>query len=114
MVAGRHVLPPSFCRDRGLTTFLVERVKWFRDRADRDRKQEEKAKLETDFDLTIKHHAAMSKCWLELSHMPSHRPGAAAYAARHARIYADLADSCAIQREKAMMKAAELGFSFGV
>ena len=45
----------------------VDRVKWFRSRADRDRWQEEIEKLEVEFTCTILFHTKMAAIWRELA-----------------------------------------------
>ena len=72
----------------------MDRVKWFRDRADRDRFHEEVQILEAEFDRTIISYQCMAEVWCQLVGEAS-RPGSAAYAHKKAEMYHGLANQCA-------------------
>lgn len=84
--------------------FIVDRVKWFHDRAERDRFQEEVEILEAEFERTTISHGRMAEVWTELAGCCS-KPGAAAYAYKKVSMYNKLQNDCqlayAIAREKA-------------
>lgn len=73
--------------------FAVDRVKWFRDRADRDRFREEVQILEAEFERTIVSHARMADVWAQLAGTAS-GPGATAYAHKKAYMYRCLSTEC--------------------
>jgi hypothetical protein len=90
----------------------VDRVKWFRDRATRDRLKEEKEILEAEFERTIKSHSRLAGAWSELAtRLISERPGASAYASQQSSMYSTLAEDCKVNYKRAQMKANEYGFS---
>jgi hypothetical protein len=64
----------------------VDRVKWFRDRVDRDRFREEAQILDAEFKWTIISFSRMSEVWTELA-IKAASPGSAAYAHRKATMY---------------------------
>ena len=72
----------------------MDRVKWFRDRADHDRFREEVQTLEAEFDRTIISHQRMAEVWCQLAGEGS-GPGSAAYAHKKAEMYHGLANQCA-------------------
>ena len=72
----------------------MDRVKWFRDRADRDRCREEVQILEAEFDRTIISHQRMAEVWCQLAGEAS-GPGSTAYAHKKAKMYHGLANQCA-------------------
>jgi hypothetical protein len=72
---------------------VVDRVKWFRDRADRDRFREEVEILEAEFERTMVSFNRMSDVWTELASRAT-GPGSAAYAQRKAVMYRGLAEEC--------------------
>jgi hypothetical protein len=78
-----------------LFALSVDRVKWFRDRADRDRWKEEVEILDAEFQRTLVSRARMSQTWSELASKNMAQPGAAAYAYRQSSMYRALADECA-------------------
>jgi hypothetical protein len=89
----------------------VERVKWFRDRANRDRFKEEKEILEAEFRRTIENRARLADAWSELAtRHASERPGAAAYASQQSSMYSMLGEDCQILYKRAQKKAEEYGF----
>ncbi|RDB30333.1 hypothetical protein Hypma_007055 [Hypsizygus marmoreus] len=71
----------------------MDRVKWFRDRAARDRSREEKEILEEEFRRSVMYFRQMSKVWTELASgtIPA---GCAAYSHRQAAMYDKLATNC--------------------
>lgn len=77
---------------------LVDRVKWFRDRADRDRFREEMEILEAEFERTIISFRRMASSWLKLAdqQLDCQHPGAAAYAHRKVAMYNALAHDCEV------------------
>jgi hypothetical protein len=70
----------------------VDRVKWFRERANQDRYQEETEILEADFERTVLSHSRMAKVWTEMAKRCTQQPGAAAYARKKAVMYTNLAN----------------------
>jgi DNA-binding GntR family transcriptional regulator len=72
----------------------VDRVKWFRDRADRDRFREEVQILDAEFKRTIISFSRMSHVWNELA-IKASSPGSAAYARKKAIMYRGLEEDCA-------------------
>ena len=85
----------------------VDRVKWFRDRAARDRSREEKEVLEEEFRRTQVSFNNMTAVWTELVSCSQRAPGSAAYAYKQAAMYRGLARGCEEWHEKALKKAAE-------
>jgi hypothetical protein len=70
----------------------VDRVKWFRERANRDRYQEENEILEADFERTVLSHSRMAEVWTEMAERCTQQPGAAAYPGKKAVMYTNLAN----------------------
>ena len=70
----------------------MDRVKWFRERANRDRYQEETEILEADFEHTVLSHSRMAEVWTEMAEQCTQQPGAAAYARKKAVMYTNLAN----------------------
>ncbi|KAG6810078.1 hypothetical protein H0H92_013396 [Tricholoma furcatifolium] len=70
----------------------MNRVKWFRDRAARDRSREEKELLEEEFRRTIVSFDRMAQVWNTISESSSKSPspGHSAYAAKQSSIYRKL------------------------
>jgi hypothetical protein len=89
----------------------VECVKWFRDRANRDRLKEEKEILEAEFERTIESRARLADAWSQLAirHSSEH-PGAAAYASQQSSMYSMLGEDCQVLYKRAQKKATEYGF----
>lgn len=83
----------SFCWPTEIEPAPVDRVKWFRDRAERDRLREEIDILNAEFDRTEKSHTRMAEVWTQLANSSS-CPGASAYAQRTAHMYSKLARDC--------------------
>ncbi|KAF8057825.1 hypothetical protein FPV67DRAFT_1455922 [Lyophyllum atratum] len=78
----------------------MDRVKWFRDRAARDRAREEKEILEEEFRRSIASFHRMSEVWSELaSKKPA--PGYTAYCHKQAAMYSSLASDCEKKRDDA-------------
>ena len=63
----------------------MDRVKWFRDRADRDRFREEVEILEAEFQRTVISFGRMSEVWSQMA-TDATGPGSVAYAHRKAAI----------------------------
>jgi hypothetical protein len=86
-------------------------VKWFRDRADRDRVKEEKETLEAEFERTIESRARLAEAWSQLAirHASEH-PGAAAYASQQHSMYSMLGEDCEVFYKRAQKKAEDYGF----
>jgi len=82
---------------------LVDRVKWFRDRAARDRAREEKEILEAEFNRTIKSFTKMSNVWTALAtkNVTTTSHSNAAYAHKQAALYHTLAEDCKETYDKA-------------
>jgi hypothetical protein len=86
-------------------------VKWFRDRADRDRFKEEKEMVEAEYERTIETRSVLADTWSQLAERhASERPGAAAYASQQSSMYTALGKDCQVQYERARKKAEEYGF----
>lgn len=71
----------------------MDRVKWFRDRADRDRFREEVEILEAEFQRTVISFGRMSEVWSQMA-TDATGPGSAAYAHRKAAMYKGLEEEC--------------------
>lgn len=71
----------------------VDRVKWFRDRAARDRAREEKEILESEFNRSLCFFSRMADTWTELAKqdIPA---GYRSYAYRQASMYDALHSQC--------------------
>jgi hypothetical protein len=82
----------------------VDRVKWFRDRADRDRFREEVQILQAEFERTVVSHKRMAEVWTQLADTVS-CPGAVAYAHKKAEMYDGLAQECSKAYEVARKEA---------
>jgi hypothetical protein len=81
-------------------------VKWFRERAERDRFQEEVQILEAEFERTITSHGRMAEVWSELaSRCSESKPGAAAYAHKKVGMYHQLQCDCKLAYKTALEKA---------
>ncbi|KAG6847801.1 hypothetical protein H0H93_005915 [Arthromyces matolae] len=63
----------------------MDRVKWFRDRAARDRSREEKELLKEEFRRTVLSFKRMAEVWDSISSCQS--PGSSAYAAKRSAMY---------------------------
>lgn len=85
-----------------LTEILVDRVKWFRDRAARDRAQEEKEILEAEFGRTIRSFTKMSDVWSKLATKNASKHSNTAYAQKQAALYHALAEDCRKMYNKAI------------
>lgn len=81
-------------------------VKWFRDRADRNRHQEEVKILEAEFGRTIVSHRRMAKVWGELAGRS--KLGAAAYAHKKVEMYRKLQNDCETAYKTAKVTAVKL------
>jgi hypothetical protein len=73
-----------------LTAFLVNRAKWFRDRAARDRAREEKEIIEEEIRREIKTFSQYASIWTQLADGSDDCPGKAAYAFKQAAMYSRL------------------------
>ena len=71
----------------------MDQVKWFRDRADRDRFCEEVEILEAEFQRTVISFGRMSEVWLQMA-TDATGPSSAAYAHRKAAMYQGLEEEC--------------------
>jgi len=69
-------------------------VKWFCERANRDRHREEIEILEADFERTALSHSRMAEVWRQLAERCVDKPGASAYARRKVIMYSGLATEC--------------------
>ena len=85
----------------------MDRVKWFRDRADRNRFREEVQILQAEFERTIVSHKRMAEVWTQLADTVS-CPGAAAYAHKKAEMYDGLAQECSKAYEVARKEAGSI------
>lgn len=87
-----------------LTKFIVvDRVKWFRDRAARDRSQEEKEILEEEFARSERSFQRMQEVWTILAEGQSHQ-GYKCYAYKQATMYERLLTDCQTLCKKALAK----------
>ena len=84
-------------------------MKWFRDRANRDRFRKEVQILEEEFDRTIVSFRRMSDVWTQLTSKVD-APGSAAYAHRKAIMYQGLEEDC-VQAYAAVRKTTGCGIS---
>ncbi|KAJ6535031.1 hypothetical protein B0H19DRAFT_900657, partial [Mycena capillaripes] len=71
----------------------LSRVKWFRERALRDRAVEEVETLECEFDRAIAWFAKNSDVWNCLAGQ-ANEPGAKAYAFKQAKMYMEMSEEC--------------------
>jgi len=85
----------------------VDRVKWFRDRAARDRAREEKEILDEEFRRTVVSFTQMADVWLKLA-KDSQRRGFSSYAHEKSDMYCLLASGCQKDWEAAHEAAAVL------
>ncbi|KAJ6601680.1 hypothetical protein B0H10DRAFT_1958314 [Mycena sp. CBHHK59/15] len=74
----------------------VNRVKWFRERALRDRAQEEKGMLEQEFERAITWFSKTADVWEKLA-AKTEGAGVKAYAHKQARMYHKLSDNCSAE-----------------
>lgn len=97
-------------------TLSVYRVKWFRDRAARDRAREEKEILEEEFRRIIAYFGTMSKVWTALAESSEVRnqAGYSAYAYKQAAMYAKLKANSEGSWRTAKMKKEEYEKWYGV
>ncbi|KAJ7603599.1 hypothetical protein B0H17DRAFT_899078, partial [Mycena rosella] len=72
----------------------VDRVRWFRDRANRDRAVEQKETVEAEFGWTIKSFTQSATAWKTLESMSEKNSGRAAYAHLKDLMYTELARQC--------------------
>ena len=80
----------------------MDRVKWFRDRAARDRAREEKEILDAEFQRTIQSFTKMSDIWSTLAGKNASKHSNAAYARKQATLYDALAKDCRKIHDKAI------------
>lgn len=80
----------------------MDRVKWFRDRAARDRAREEKEILDAEFQRTIQSFTKMSDVWTTLSAKNASQHSNTAYAQKQAALYHALAEDCREKYDKAI------------
>lgn len=71
----------------------MDRVKWFRDRAARDRAREEKEILESEFKRSLCFFLKMADTWNELAEQDI-PPGYRSYACKQASMYDALHSQC--------------------
>ena len=84
----------------------MDRVKYFRDRALRDRAREEREILEEEFKRTIRSYDVLPTAWLGQAEKAS-SPGSKAYAHKQAAMLERLSKNCGKQHAKALEKAGE-------
>jgi predicted house-cleaning NTP pyrophosphatase (Maf/HAM1 superfamily) len=87
----------------------VDRVKWFRERANRDRYREEVEILEADFERTIFSHSRMAEVWTGMAEHFLNELGAAAYARKKAVMYRNLSDEASQKYTDAKADADKAG-----
>jgi hypothetical protein len=80
----------------------VDRVKWFRDRAARDRAREELEILKAEFERTKLSFTKMSDVWTTLAAKDATCRSSAAYAHKQASLYDALAEDCRKMYDKAI------------
>ncbi len=77
----------------------VDRVRWFRLRALRDRAREERETLEEEFSRTCLSFHALSSRWKSLAEdTDPEKPGRRAYAEKQSTMYSELAERCFVAR----------------
>ena len=76
------------------TAIIVDRVQWFRDRAQMQCWEEEVEILEEEFCRTIRSFDRMAEMWTQLANTPITAMGYAPYTFRHAQMYHDMAEDC--------------------
>ncbi|TDL13796.1 hypothetical protein BD410DRAFT_846611 [Rickenella mellea] len=86
----------------------AERVRWFREKADRDRWQEEVDILEEEFRRTIRSFQKMSATWDKLADQNSEKGGYVAYARRQAAMFKKMEVDCSNRFTKAAGPASEV------
>ena len=91
----------NFCR---VILFLVDRVKYFRDRSLRDRAREEREILQEEFKRTTRSYKTLQKAWLNQAEKALN-PGSRAYAQKQAEMLRRLSESCTKQYARASEKA---------
>ena len=78
-----------------LTTYLVDRVRWFRARADMKRWKEEVTILREEFKRTYRTFMFLSNTWSKSGMgFPESRPGYRIYAQERASVYLEMAKRC--------------------
>lgn len=87
--------------------FTVDGVKWFQDRAGRNRAREEKEILEEEFRRAITSFEKMSASWKQLGERSSKRRGASGYARKKVDMHAQLRDECEKSWDQAQRKKKE-------
>ena len=80
----------------------MDRVKWFRDHAARDRTREEREILKAEFNRTILSFTKMSDVWSTLAAKNATCHSSAAYAHKQAAFYHALAEDCQEMYDKAI------------
>jgi hypothetical protein len=73
---------------------IVDRVKWFRDRANRDRAVEQKELVDVEFARKIKAFEKNTAAWKMIDSSSVPRSGQAAYTHLKELMYAKLAEDC--------------------
>jgi hypothetical protein len=72
----------------------VDRVQWFRDKAQMEHWEDELEITEEEFRRTIRAYATMSEMWTSLADHPGPVKGFAAYAFKQADMYREMSDDC--------------------
>ena len=81
------------CTDDDDDWTIVDRVKWFRDRAACDRAREEKEILESEFDRVLHSFSRMAEAWKALAEQDA-PPGYRSYAYQQASLYDAFCSQC--------------------
>ena len=83
----------------------VDHVKWFRERASRDRHHEEMETVEADFERTIISHTRMAVVWTKMANRCTEDPGGAAYARKKVVMYTNFSNEAQKMYSKARADA---------
>ena len=83
----------------------VDHVKWFRERANRDRHHEEMETVEVDFERTIILHTRMAEVWTKMANRCTEDPRGAAYARKKVVMYTNFSNEAQKMYSKARADA---------
>ena len=83
----------------------VDRGKWFREWANRDRHHEEMETVEADLERTIISHTRMAEVWTKMANRCTEDPGGAAYARKKVVMYTNFSNEAQKMYSKARADA---------
>ena len=83
----------------------MDRVKWFREWANRDRHREEMETVAVDFECTIILHTRMAEVWTKMANRCAEDPGGVAYARKKVVMYTNFSNEAQKMYSKARADA---------